>query len=166
KNRPDRRDDPALHRVRDDACAKCRAFSWPDSKSKNRPTRNQFGPRADVYRSTRDDSGKNARQPDERRNNGVAQYPVQFTDGVCRSLWHGGDPNRRERPRRTSRIASARPITTGGTTAPRRRGATIATDYLERARARVAKEIQQKLWPVIVGRDRRARWKPLPSRPP
>src|SRR5205085_12479925 len=35
----------------------------------------------------------------------------------------------------------------GGTTA-RRRGRAVATDCLERVRIRIAKEIQQKLWPV------------------
>ncbi len=43
----------------------------------------------DVHRSTRNDSGKNARQPDKRRSDGPAQRPFQFADGICGSLWWG-----------------------------------------------------------------------------
>jgi len=70
------------------------------------------------------------------------------------SVWYAGTPNQRERPRRY--IAnSLRPPHHTVEQPPRRRGATIATDYLERAE-QSAKEIQQKLWPVILPTARNA----------
>src|SRR5204862_7531733 len=47
---------------------------------------NQCLVRQDVHRSTPDDSGKVARQPDKRRNDGPANRPLQFADGICGSI--------------------------------------------------------------------------------
>ena len=81
-----RRTVAALHRVRHDAGAERGAFSRADSQSADRRRRSEPRPRPDVHRSARDDSGKDARQPHERRNDRFAKHALESADGVRRSF--------------------------------------------------------------------------------
>src|SRR5207244_3437010 len=79
---PERRAFAALHRIRDDARAERGAFSRPNSKSENGRRRSK--PRAceNVHRPAGDDSGKNARQSNERRIDRAPQYVVKLANAL------------------------------------------------------------------------------------